>query len=301
MVINDDFTRERLRERFARGMSPSSIGTYLRCPLDFYFKYILGLREAEEMEEQLSASAFGDVIHEVMEQFMTSFIGSFPKDEDWDDFVTGIDTRLDDALLRKYPGHSMRHGFNLIQRGVMRQMLISLAHFERDQHNQYTQSGRMHSIVSVESKLEADLPAGITGWDFPVKLSGKSDRIDCVDNTIRIIDYKSGTVNADKVRPGKTVDSWFRDDREKLVQIMSYAYMYQKSHNLTPAHVDAALLSLTDLSSGYHSMSELAEQFPDWPALFEEGLAALFHDMYDGPHFEHREASRFCEYCDSEL
>ena len=45
------------------GISASSITTYFRCPVSFYCKYILGIKEPAEVEENINPMTFGNLAH----------------------------------------------------------------------------------------------------------------------------------------------------------------------------------------------------------------------------------------------
>ncbi|RLD22170.1 MAG: hypothetical protein DRI54_08575, partial [Bacteroidetes bacterium] len=66
-IKRDDFYRDKLKEKLKKGISPTALSTYLTCPLNFYYKYILGLRESDEVDEEIGADVFGIIIHKTLE------------------------------------------------------------------------------------------------------------------------------------------------------------------------------------------------------------------------------------------
>ena len=52
--------------------------------------------------------------------------------------------------------------------------------------------GNKIKIISIEEKFNKSLK--INGLNFPINIRGTVDRIDVYNNTLRIIDYKSGLV-----------------------------------------------------------------------------------------------------------
>ena len=67
----------RLMDKAVKGFSPSSLNLYIRCPLQFYFQELLGLSEAETVEETIEAKTMGTVIHSVFQQVYQPFVGKF--------------------------------------------------------------------------------------------------------------------------------------------------------------------------------------------------------------------------------
>lgn len=49
-------------------ISPTAFELYLRCPFKYYSRYLLGIEEEEEVEEQLSPLERGRILHEVLQE-----------------------------------------------------------------------------------------------------------------------------------------------------------------------------------------------------------------------------------------
>ena len=73
---------ERLMEKSAKGFSPSTLNLYIKCPLQFYFQEILGLSEAETIEETIESKTMGTVIHQVFQKVYEPFTGKYVDPED---------------------------------------------------------------------------------------------------------------------------------------------------------------------------------------------------------------------------
>jgi hypothetical protein len=57
-----------------RAFSPSVLNAYLECRLRFYFQEIAGIKEKEEISEEVDASVFGNIAHYSMEFLYGGFI-----------------------------------------------------------------------------------------------------------------------------------------------------------------------------------------------------------------------------------
>ena len=61
---------ERLRKRYddkvnkKSGLSPSAINMYINCKLSFYFRYVVGLKAADKVSEDIDSQLFGTLFHE---------------------------------------------------------------------------------------------------------------------------------------------------------------------------------------------------------------------------------------------
>ena len=65
---------ERLQQIASRGFSPSSLTSYIRNPIDFYFQKVLKIKEYQEVEETVAANTLGTIVHDTLEALYTPFI-----------------------------------------------------------------------------------------------------------------------------------------------------------------------------------------------------------------------------------
>ena len=104
-------------------------------------------------------------------------------------------------------------------------------------------------IISIESDLS--VPIEITELDFPIKLKGKVDRVDEYNGVTRIIDYKTGKVEQNKVQLENWEDITSDYDKfSKSFQILSYALMLNHK-NVFNNKTEAGIISFKNLRSGF--------------------------------------------------
>ena len=58
-----------------KGFSPSSLTSYIRNPLDFYYRKILGIQDFNDVEETVASNTLGTVVHNTLEDFYKPLIG----------------------------------------------------------------------------------------------------------------------------------------------------------------------------------------------------------------------------------
>jgi len=58
--------------------SASAINSYLACPLQFYYRYVLGLEEKDDLLDALEAADIGTFIHELLEITFAKFLNKRP-------------------------------------------------------------------------------------------------------------------------------------------------------------------------------------------------------------------------------
>jgi ATP-dependent helicase/nuclease subunit B len=173
-----------------RGLSPTALETYARCPFQFFARHVLGLEPLDRPEEVLgpSPAEFGELGHEILNSFYRALIdgGYFAGKATTVDVERTLQTVVARAFADYeennpvgYPlaWESLKDGLTQLLRQVVAQDLSELS-----------QSGFVP--VSLETAVTGQLPAD---WPEPLKrlaIRGRMDRIDRNAARLRVIDYK---------------------------------------------------------------------------------------------------------------
>ena len=163
--------------------SASSINTYLRNPLDFYYSYVLGLREKEDMLDEPEARHVGTFIHELLEDLFKPFLNKEPIIDIAfrNQFAKLFEQRFKDTFSK-----SMQSDAFLL-RSVIWERLNRFV--ENEQTNPERQ---VEKIMYLESRFQdsISLSCGTIKFGYIV------DRIDKMKNgTVMIVDYKTGAID----------------------------------------------------------------------------------------------------------
>lgn len=294
-VPSSDFIKSRLDSILSYGISPSAINTFNSCPLDFYYKYILGLGEEVKMEEQISPATFGSIVHEVLERFYNNFINSYPEEKDYDALISAIDEKLDTAFNHIYSTENIAYGNNYLARVVAKKMLVDFIRYEKKTLAERKSEGFIPKVLQIEQMLKREVPMEKYGIDKPIALRGKVDRIDEIKGKIHILDYKTGKVEEKDVNLKKEIEEvWTSDNQGKLLQLLSYIYMYcadgKSSENVT-----AGFYSFTKHQQGFLMLNspitdEMHEQI-------EKSFVAWTQQLYEMESFDHNPKAKYCSYC----
>ena len=85
--------------------------------------------------------------------------------------------------------------------------------------------GNKIKIIAIEEKFNKSIE--IKGLNFPINIKGTVDRIDVLNNTLRIIDYKSGLINRSNLS-FKDWNSIIKDEKKSaLFQVLIYSYVFR--------------------------------------------------------------------------
>jgi hypothetical protein len=247
-VIKTQPILDRLEEiATIKGFSPSSLTNYLRNPIQFYYQRILGVRENEEVEENVAANTLGTIIHEVLEKMYAPFEGKNIQIQlsDIEIMIQNIEAITLEKFIEVYKEGEIKKGKNLIAFEVAKRNIYNFL----IQEKQHIENGDEVFILSLEKPHETifehpNLP-------YPVKISGKVDRIELRNNTIRIIDYKTGKVEANKLKintfEGLTLDL----ANDKIIQLLCYALMFQTNPLKGNYNVEVGIFSFKNMKAGF--------------------------------------------------
>lgn len=247
-VIKTQPILDRLEEiATVKGFSPSALTNYLRNPIQFYYQRILGVRENEEVEENVALNTLGTIIHEVLEKMYVPFEGKNIQIQvsDIDVMIQNIASITLEKFKVVYKEGDIKKGKNLIAFEVAKRNIYNF--LIQEKHN--IENGDKLFILSLEKPHETifehlNLP-------YPVKISGKVDRIELRNNTIRIIDYKTGKVEANKLKintfEGLTLDL----ANDKIIQLLCYALMFQENPLKENYNVEVGIFSFKNMKAGF--------------------------------------------------
>lgn len=276
----------RLQELLNRGMSPSAINKWTTCPSDFYFRYILGLREQDDVEEEMENNTLGSLVHDVLEKGLDQLVGSPLKTEDLMQLRSRLEDLTDEALDRIYRRELTASGLNYLSRQV-------ILRFARQLIDNEMKALETHGIELV--MLEGELRKTLVN----AAIYGKADRIDRFDSVLRVVDYKSGKVEAKDLQlAGDWKGQLMSGNKGKALQTMVYAWLAW--HKLEEP-VKAGIISMRNHRSGFQALKidkrdvimdgQLAIEVEAW---LHEVLKAI--DMRVTTCTHHKDA-RYCEYC----
>ena len=260
------------------GLSPTSISCYLKCPLKFYLKYIEKIND-DIPQELIQSNVIGTIIHAALEN-LYKYFGS--DDITLEKYQEIYDKHLNDALKKaltdnNFPNGLPHSGFNYLSSKMMDKMIENFI----KQEIKFLKANKTMKIIGLEENLFASIY--VPEHKTNVNLTGNADRIDQVGNTIRIIDYKSGSVNDSDVVMKKNVNE-LKDLSEKSLQLLIYKYLYKKAHNdIAADDIEPGIIGLRKISKGIFSLSNNSSLFIGENLIedFESKLSAIYNEILD--------------------
>ncbi len=169
-----------------KALSASSLQGYLACQAKFYYHVVKGLRETEDVSENLDAGTVGNVFHKVMQQLYDRPSGTVTRED-------LVSMKGDKASLRALIDEIIREELKTIEVAgrdlVTAEVILQYVRKTLDRDIEYLDAhGAGHfEILGLEQAVDAS----VDGFRF----YGIVDRLDRLPGgRVRIVDYKTGKV-----------------------------------------------------------------------------------------------------------
>lgn len=263
-------------------LSPSALNTYIDCPLKFYFKYPAGIKEKEDIAEELDHRLLGNIFHECAESLYATVAQESVTPEIIDHFLHNPKL-LDEHIQRSYLNFYDQQVSQLIDSGsneliltIIRKYLIQMF-----RHDRQTAPFR---LLSMEKKYSFPIHIGTGSTPRTVYIGGIIDRIDETAQTVRIIDYKTGS----DTTTFKNIESLFdgaNPTRNKAAfQTMLYCLMFGRGElqkkPLQPGIYSTKLLFDPDYSPLLKQDKDPIINFDRYKDEFENLLKQLLEKLF---------------------
>ncbi len=179
--------------------TPSGLNTYLRCPRLYYWQYIEGLREPEQVHEDIDPRELGTQLHLLLQNYYEPFCGKTVTKEDIERMLRQLPQGDEpmSILLREYAGLILERD-------------LALAPF---------------TYIATEQPRQMDLT--LAGGAI-VTLKGTIDRVDTKHQThYRIVDYKTGGAKLEFSSIASLFDPTDTNRNSYALQTILYSILYE--------------------------------------------------------------------------
>ena len=232
---------EELNRLFNNGISPSALTTYIRNPIDFYKRYLLGIKDQNEIEEEVSYKTHGTIVHNTLEKLYENHIDKRITVKDIKDFLNIYESILTQQFSEQFDINAVKQGQNRLIFEIAKQQTKRFLHLELSMVK--TQGVKLIKVESTKTK-SFQLKSGQR-----IKLKGTVDRIDQINGKYRILDYKTGKVDSSNL---KTEQDWegFTSDYKysKAFQVLFYTLLAEDEVSFP---LNAGIISFKNLNAGF--------------------------------------------------
>ena len=321
----------------ARVFSPTALNALLDCSLRFYFRYIAGLKEADEVSEEIDGAVLGNFFHHSAEYIYTSILlkkagNDFStraiedaKDTDFinksiqagtisgqiessdiEPWLKGIyqTEKVVDYFFRKdffqikdESAPLEYNGEQLIKRKLIADFLKTLLKIDQER--------APFEILALEKNVSEDFDTETPAGKVSLRIGGVIDRIDKKYGELRVLDYKTGGIP----KTPESAEALFSDGAERsgyIFQIFLYSIILQKKNpgaKIAPQilyiHKAAREDYSAAISIGSNRSKKEVDDISEYEEPFREKLNGLLSRLFDENQcFMQTEVAEKCSYCD---
>ena len=279
-----------IKKAIAKNLSPSAINSYLTCPLDFYYKYVLELKEQITPEFDIQMNTIGNIVHNVIEQ---CYLPSNKMDvAHINTFMAELDQHFTNAVVKKEAAGFLDHSRNKFPLYMAQESIRTLLQHEKE----FLTQDEDLTVQHVETYIGHESTTS-TGIRF--KVGGIVDRVEVRNGVLSIIDLKTGNVDPKSLHVnGLTLENL--KDKGKAIQLLAYAWAYINS-NSHINEVRAAILSARKASTFPGIPVQVNKeptikrsQLSEIDRLFEEIITKM---LDPNEPFKHNEHATYCPFC----
>jgi CRISPR/Cas system-associated exonuclease Cas4 (RecB family) len=211
--------------------SASSLNTYLSCPLQFYYEYVLGLREREVLSEEFEKEEIGSFVHLVLCDYLKGKVGSVLTEKEVN--LKELEKVFAKDFEEQY-GKDPTGEIYLLRNQVERHLKDFFRNYQVPKIKEFRTK-----ILSLEQRVDIKKDS--------FKLGARLDRVEKRGERTAIIDYKTSanknyfTIRYHKLDP-KNRDSW--GEAIGTLQLPLYLLIYSHLTGEKPEAIDCMFLLL---------------------------------------------------------
>ena len=240
-------------QKWKEKVSASHLTSYLYNPIDFYLSKILNTSETDEIEEELSIRNYGNLVHYTLQEIYEVIKGKILKVNDLEKSLKQIDDYINIAIEKlKHQPEFYDKGMNFIHKAIARKVIVNILNHDLE----LIKSGNTLEIIAIERRFEnVDFYIDEAKKD-KVSFFGFIDRIDRLNGTVRIIDYKTAKIKNLNVKiDAENAEHYFhRDERKQALQLCIYQYVIQSLPEFWGFPVETGIWSFADAKKGVASL-----------------------------------------------
>ncbi len=268
--------------------SASNINTYLKCPLRFYYQYVLNIEEKMDLLEEPEGRQIGNFMHSLLEEAFKNLLGKkFEISAKFKEYFTDLfEKRFDETFLRIMKSDSF--------------LLKEIIRFRIGRFLEEEGKREISEVLMLERKFKEKFAlASGKEYNFVMKV----DRIDRLkDDSWLILDYKTGGAEAKPKAIEKIKENGFsRDALKKSVgsfQMPLYLYFVRK--NMPGQNpVNAAIYNLKTAEIDYFLKQNDFSRIAEIEELFMSAFKSLVEEIINPQiNFEaDNQDARYCQNC----
>ena len=292
-VVKTEKIIQVLKEKLEKGISPSSLSSYLQCPKNYFFSLLVDHRTKDEIIENIESDVLGKAVHKTMELLYKDHLGKVLKPADIKEMQKIYRDVLTESFCKYMSASVLMSGRNLLTFEMASRMVGRFLMKEEEYVSQHK-----IEIIDLEMKVDKHVNIELNGGVISFKVKGIIDRLEKKNGLIHLIDYKTGKTDARDLRV-ESLDELL-DGRLKAFQLLIYSWLVSDNDPELTSGISASIYPFKSYSAGY-----LPLEFRKSSALEREDLNQLekilkdivVEMLEDKTPLKHHPESLYCDFC----
>ncbi|MFV0365674.1 MAG: PD-(D/E)XK nuclease family protein [Mangrovibacterium sp.] len=293
--------RAKLLQRYKENkLSPSALNSYLECKLKFYLTYVAGIREVNELEEDVDNRIFGNLFHEASELVYKKFGNQTISSEQLEQ-VAKNELLLNRAIHRAFAkAYFKDESLEKVElSGNNRLIAASLLHYLRKMLRHDKQFAPLH-MIGLEDECVSDFSVVVDGKKELLRIGGTVDRIDRTAQGTRIIDYKTGQGALLTFRAiDELTDREHKKRPKEIFQTLLYCEIYTRLHS--NSDISPNIYKIGDFNNSPFSpevtLNKREINYSEVREEFVTVLEKLLNDLFSTDNVFDQKSSDDCGFC----
>ena len=209
-----DLVLNKLEEILEKGITASMLNLYLIDKSKFFERYILDIRD-KNVEEIAKANTLGNIVHDAIEELYTPLLNKYLVVEQLEKIKETVKKTVRKKIEKYVNKKSIERGKNIIIANTAEDYVKRL--IDRDINS--CNKGDKIKILEVERNFSKEIVCD----DRKIKIRGKIDRIDLINDEIRLVDYKTGKLVEKHMVNVKSMEEIKNESGVYALQLLFYA------------------------------------------------------------------------------
>jgi CRISPR/Cas system-associated exonuclease Cas4 (RecB family) len=282
-----------------KNISPSALVIYLTCKLQFYFKYIANLKQPPSAEEYFTGEYFGSLLHDIMYLLYSDYLNKYINEIEINNIIKKAENEFDNIWKTVCLNSTefkefafIKEGKNYLLKGIINKLVLKIL--------QNDLQDVPFKILKTEDKITYNIKINSNNGSINLSLRGKLDRVDYKEDVIRIIDYKTGTI--EKLKPYNTSSdeeyiSILTADNKYKENFQQYFYALLYFKNYKADKIKTGIYELKQMAEGIKWFDEDIISLEKLN-LFEDKIIDILTEIFSSETlFIQTENPKNCKYC----
>ncbi|SDN60415.1 PD-(D/E)XK nuclease superfamily protein [Desulfonauticus submarinus] len=278
--------KEKIYNLLAQNVSATLLNHYLRCPLSFYFRYILGV-----LTSQISESLeIGKVVHQILFSYFLPY-----KEREGFDFKFDLN-KLKESINNVLENDSFFQNIEqqrtfFIKKTILSRISNYLIWLEKLSKNSKIK------ILDLEKEFQFSFKSNVL--NKKIMLIGKVDRLERRDDDLYVLDYKTGNIKFNKnlFLENKEINFSFLQEKKFDFQLPIYIYLIANNYNEYPIFSNYVLLSNFEIKErSFFKLNEYPKQI-EFESRLSRYIDIVIEHMLESEEFSPTMDSRNCLFC----